>query len=554
MIEANRRVRESGVHNYKKCKIQVPSNFNFKFLEKHLSHYTEFPQLLDCLKYGFPLDIKPGFGSKKIPRNHKGARDFPDEMTRILNKEIATKSAIGPFEASPFIDARFSALNSVPKKDSSDRRLILDLSLPEKLAINDGIDKDRYLTCDEKLKLPSVDALAERVAHIGKGALMFKVDLTRGYRQIKVDPGDIHLLGYVYRNKFYFDVSLAMGGRSSARCCQIVTTAVVYVYTKMGYFAINYLDDLGGAEEPEHAETAFNNLRTLLENFGLQEAVEKACPPTTCMVFLGVEVNSIEMTLSIPEQKWLEICKVLTMWKGKQTASLKEVQELAGLLNFACRCIRPGRIYLARILNFLRDLHKREQKEVPRAVRSDIDWWLDMARDFNRVSLILQNETPETDKYMASDSCLTGGGGYMQGCYLQWAYPQKLLDLGCDINQLECLMVVLCVLKWGKSCARKRIKIHCDNRNSVLAINTGKSRDKRIQSCLRQLHKLCILFSCEVSAEFLSGVDNRIPDFLSRFHLHEKFRKAFYKEVTGVQLTKFTIKEKDWEFFIQDDL
>ena len=46
--------------------------------------------------------------------------------------------------------------------------------------------------------------------------------------------------------------------------------------------------------------------------------------------------------LSIPQSKLKEIIEVLDSWFDKETASLKELQQLAGLLNFACRGIRSG--------------------------------------------------------------------------------------------------------------------------------------------------------------------------------------------------------------------
>ena len=59
-----------------------------------------------------------------------------------------------------------------------------------------------------------------------------------------------------------------------------MTSAVVYIFkTHFGYFAINYLDDLGGAETEEKAEAAFNTLREILVNVGLQEAFDKTVPP-----------------------------------------------------------------------------------------------------------------------------------------------------------------------------------------------------------------------------------------------------------------------------------
>ena len=45
---------------------------------------------------------------------------------------------------------------------------------------------------------------------------MFKRDLKRAYRQIPVDPGDIHVLGYKWDNKLYFDTALPMGLKSAA--------------------------------------------------------------------------------------------------------------------------------------------------------------------------------------------------------------------------------------------------------------------------------------------------------------------------------------------------
>ena len=295
------------------------------------------PRLVPCLKYGFPLGANKDAGSSKIPQNHKGARDFPDEMNRILKKELDSQSIIGPFESNPLPGAKFSPLNLVAKKNTTDRRLILDLSHPDGFSINDGIDKDNYLNITEKLVLPSVDALADRVKMLGRGALLYKVDLARGYRQFKYDPGCVHQLGYVYKGKFYFDISLAMGSKSSARCCQMVTTGIVFICTKFGYFAVNYLDDIAGADTVENATAAFNNLRYVLREFGLTEASAKTCHPAPIMSFLGVEVNSLNMTLRIPDEKWEEIQAVLASWKGREKACLKDVQKLTGLLNFACR-------------------------------------------------------------------------------------------------------------------------------------------------------------------------------------------------------------------------
>ena len=162
-----------------------------------------------------------------------------------------------------------SPLNSVPKKDSQERQLILDLSFPEGNLINDGIEKDWYLGECDKLVLPSVDRLVERIMALGRGCKMWKVDLIKAYRQIYLCPGCVNKVTYKFNGKFFIDITLSMGSRSSARCCQRVTNMVVYVLGKKGFFAINYLDDLGLAEKADRAEKSYHTLIELLHQIGL---------------------------------------------------------------------------------------------------------------------------------------------------------------------------------------------------------------------------------------------------------------------------------------------
>ena len=59
------------------------------------------------------------------------------------------------------------------------------------------------------------------------------------------------------------------------------------------------------------------------------------------------------MTIHIPDEKWQEIMVILDHWSNKAHATKHEMQQLVGLLNFAAGCVRPGRVYFSRILNFL---------------------------------------------------------------------------------------------------------------------------------------------------------------------------------------------------------
>ena len=84
----------------------------------------------------------------------------------------------------------------VPKRDSSDYRIIHDLSFPEYSSVNSGIPKDSYLSEDLKFRLPGLERLISFILSKGHGCKIFKQDLRRAFRRIAVDPRDIPLLGF----------------------------------------------------------------------------------------------------------------------------------------------------------------------------------------------------------------------------------------------------------------------------------------------------------------------------------------------------------------------
>ena len=79
-------------------------------------------------------------------KNHKDTDNFPEEMLSYLETESNCNAILGPFNANPFqAGLKNSPLNTVPKKDTSERRVILDLSFPSGSAVIDFISYEDYL-------------------------------------------------------------------------------------------------------------------------------------------------------------------------------------------------------------------------------------------------------------------------------------------------------------------------------------------------------------------------------------------------------------------------
>ena len=195
----------------------------------------------------------------------------------IWKKEKLYDAILGPFDQVPFSeDFCISPLNTVSKKDSLERRVILDLSFPEGSSINEGISKDFYLGSKTDLTFPRVDDLVDLIKLKGRHCHLYKRDLKRAYRQIPVDLSDVPLLGYCFHGRYYFDKYLSMGLRSAAYICQRVTNAIRFMCQMLHIAIVNYLDDFAGAEQPDLALKSFQELGNLLVSCGIEESAEKA--------------------------------------------------------------------------------------------------------------------------------------------------------------------------------------------------------------------------------------------------------------------------------------
>jgi hypothetical protein len=376
LISAHRSIVKSGQPNFQGCKIPLNTPFNIDLWRELLSDYQD-KVIVEFLLYGFPV----GYAKDSLPisqvKNHKGAVEFSKEVDAYLTNEISKGVIAGPFSSNPLcLPLTISPLNSVPKKNKSDRRVISDLSFPHGSAVNDGIPKGYYLDEEVVLSFPSVDALASRLQAVGPSALMFKKDLQRAYRQFRTDPGDTHLLGYFWQGDLYLDLALAMGIRSAAHLCQRVTSAVKFIYSKAGYILHNYIDDLAVCCGREEADSAFNILEDLLLKLGIQEAFEKSYGPASSMEFLGVHFDAPSMTMSVTPDRVKEILGLLDVWLHKSKGTKRELQALIGKLQFIAKCIRSGRIFISRLLDVLPSLRRQHHRfHINKEFKRDIMWW-----------------------------------------------------------------------------------------------------------------------------------------------------------------------------------
>ena len=551
-VSANRKVKSSKVHNFQQERIQVNHQYNFEFLEKELEKYPD-REVLDFMKYGWPLNADNTEKQKSEPVNQRNARINEEKLEKYIREEIRKGTAIRPFHTAPFEEYRVSPVNAIPKKDSDQLRVLLNLSHPFKAgSVNHSISKANYVGKNMTLKYPTVDHLVKiirRKRNKNEKVLVYKVDLSQAYKQMFMDPGDIHLLGYRIGGYLYFDVTLSMGSRSVAYCCQATTNTITYITRNLGNKEVNYLDDFGGADTIEEVFLSFKRLKQVLEKAGLKEAEQKAVPPSEIVTFLGILFNTITLTLTITPERLQEIKELLRKWESKTEATLNKIQSLLGKLAFACSTIRAGRIFVSRLINWMKEVPRDTSVEVDPEIGKDLRWWNEHMTRFDGVSIMPQEKWISPKKSFATDACLKAGGAWFGDTCFYKAFPESITcrdDI--TINELELLTIVISIKIWMYKLKDQSILIFCDNQSTVDIINKGKAKNKFSQKCLREICWLTAEVNAMLRVVHRMGKNNEVADKLSRAVLGDKELQECHNVINEHSLFLMDISDDGFSF------
>jgi len=226
--------------------------------------------------------------------------EHPKEVDDYIAKELST-SHLAVYE-NPLVQIQISPLGVISKKDKENRwRLIMDLSAPHSSSVNDGIDRD---FCN--FHYMSVDTAAAHMRNLGRRALLAKIDIKQAYRHIPVAPKDRHLLGLSWKGETYIDQVLPFGLRSAPLIFSVVANALQWIMINQGVsWTIHYIDNFLTMGAP-HLKECGSNMKIMEATCtlaGLPIEPAKSVGPASCLTFLGIELDSVEGLLRLPQEK-----------------------------------------------------------------------------------------------------------------------------------------------------------------------------------------------------------------------------------------------------------
>ena len=471
--------------NHSGAKIPLMHGLNINQWETLTAGHHD--SLLIChLTYGFPL----GFATTDRPSadrlNHPSANRAQQAVQAYIDMEIAHGAITGPFNTPPFSPwFHTSPMLVRGKKDSSQKRVIVDLSWRISRSVNANIPTDVYEGTATSMTLPTPSTLAQAIIQAPPTAHLFSLDLSRAYRQLRVDPQEWPLLGLIWNSQFYFDLSLAFGGRWHAAACQRVTEALQFILAQRGIRVWPYLDDIVGlADDLPTAIQHFAEIRSIMSALGLQEATHKAQPPTQRLVWIGVLFDVQLMTMSIPQSKIEQALESANFWLTQPAIPYRALQQLTGRLAHVTKCCPAGRLFMARLFDGLsgNDLHL--PVIITDEIRLDLRWFIQLLPELQGVHLM---RFLVTDITLTVDSCLTGAGAVTDSEFYTLHYPAHLLARHLNISLLEMFNVLIAFRLWAHTWRQHNVMVLSDNAAVVATLQAGRAQHPFLRASAREI-------------------------------------------------------------------
>ena len=271
--------------------------------------------------------------------------------------------------------------------------------------------------------------------------MMAKID-KYAFRFCPVRMVDRPLLCFQWENMYFVDTCLPFGCRTSPAIFNTFADALAWILFSWGggggggiYYLVHYLDDfLMCAPNARMCSPWMTIFKAIFSDIGVPISHEKTVDPSSQLTYLGIEIDMVARCVRLPQQKYISLMSLLKEWKEKRKCRKRELLSLIGSLSFAAKVVKPGRLFLRRLIDLSTSIKKLHHRiSLNSEARADISWWVDFMPVWNGVSLFQEDPVSSIELDLFTDASKVGGEFNQKWFSLSW--PNKFLSY--DINFLE---------------------------------------------------------------------------------------------------------------------
>ena len=287
-------------------------------------------------------------------------------------------------------------------------------------------------------------------------------------------------------------------------------------------------------------------------------SLEKTEWANSVMVFLGMLLNTVSQTISIPVDKVAKAMDLIMDILSHRKTTVKKIQSLTGLLNFLCRCVVPGRAFTRCLYaHYSPSMLPHHHVRVNREMKNDLFVWLQFLNNpvvYCRPFIDFTEMLIATDlEWSSGASGAIGFGGVHKNEWFAGTWAPEFLQEKPSIEYLELYGVTVSIFLWAEFYKNKRICLFCDNQAVVAMINNSSSSCKRCMVLVRMITLRSLEFIMRIFAKYIKTSDNYFSDALSRgqmtqfWSLADEQGKTFDRQLRGIPCELTPILGKLWK-------
>ena len=405
----------------------------------------------------------------------------------------------------PFPPMFYSRLFSRPKKDGS-LRPIIDLS-----ALN------RHLVVP-KFRMQTVASIKMSLC---KPQWACTADVTKAFNHVPINHR-FHkyfafLIGSGPNMRVYVFQYMPFGLSSAPWAFTRVMRPIKSFVREKLISLHSYLDDFAiFADSPKEVISGANVLKSTLQRLGFSINAKKSnFTPRQTIIYLGVQFNLLDLTLSLPREKILRITSASSEFMKRDTCSRRDMEQLVGLLNFAAYYVRLGRLHLLPLIRWMNRYTDPSSRD--RAVLLDLNLRLDL-QIWSNPSMFkspVPMHIPQHTVELMTDASQTGWCGVSLPFRTREFWPRWLMSA--HINWLELKAVHLSLIHFEDLVKDRVVLLLCDSTTALWCIkNQGTLRSDPLMSLTAEILELCAEWRVTLVPRHLRGVLNALADAGSR--------------------------------------
>lgn len=352
---------------------------------------------------------------------------------------------------------------------------------------------------------------------IEPGMWMASADLTDAYYTVSISKHHRKYLRFRHGNMLLEYQVLPNGLSPGPR---IFTKLLKPIYARLGelgHIGFPYLDDsfvIGKTKSD--CQKAILDLADTFTNLGFKINEEKSVlTPTQCLTFLGFEIDSVEMHVSLTNEKQLKLSSVIHEIRttAPQKLTIRQVAGLIGLMVAYSPAVEYAGVHFKSLERDKIKALKRSRGDFEKVMwisergYNDIDWW---EANLGNPRLI-RREEPDVELF--TDASHQGWGAHTDTTQTGGRWHHDELT---HINALELRAIGFGLRSLCKE-RHKHIRVRTDSTTALAYVkNMGgtKSEDCLLEAI--EIWEWAQQHKCWLTITHIPGVENVLADLRSR--------------------------------------